>query len=144
MSTMAFLISMPDRLRKPSSAMKPNGSLASSSPTLTPITASGTVNMIKHRLSQVVEQHHQDQQHQQQRHRHACGDVALRTGRILQLAAPGQLVAGRQFQCLDLRLDCLEQFAGELTRERIRLRLDGPYPVAPHDDGVIEPSSRSR
>ena len=42
MSTMAFLMSMPIKLRKPSVAMKPNGWPVSSNPPVTPITASGT------------------------------------------------------------------------------------------------------
>ena len=43
-STMAFLISIPDKLRKPSNAMKPKGWLVSSSPAVTPMIANGTVS----------------------------------------------------------------------------------------------------
>ena len=41
-STIAFLINMPDRLSIPSRAMKPNGCRVTSRPSVTPITASGT------------------------------------------------------------------------------------------------------
>jgi len=45
-STMAFLIIMPDRLMAPSMAMKPKGWLVSSRPRVMPIRASGTVAQI--------------------------------------------------------------------------------------------------
>ena len=45
-STMAFLMSIPARLMKPSSAMKPNGCPVASNPHVTPITASGTHSQI--------------------------------------------------------------------------------------------------
>ena len=45
-STIAFLISMPVRLRKPRMAMNSKGAWNSSSPTATPTTASGTVSQI--------------------------------------------------------------------------------------------------
>ena len=45
-STIAFLMSIPDKLRKPSKAMKPNGWLKSNKPAVTPMMASGTVSQI--------------------------------------------------------------------------------------------------
>ncbi len=45
-STMPFFTSMPDRLRKPSNAMKPKGAFSSSRPRVTPMMASGTVAQI--------------------------------------------------------------------------------------------------
>ena len=45
-STIAFLINMPIRLRKPRIAMNSNGAWNSSSPIATPTTASGTVSQI--------------------------------------------------------------------------------------------------
>jgi hypothetical protein len=46
MRTMAFLISIPTRLSRPSSAMKPKGCPKASSPTVTPMMARGTVSQM--------------------------------------------------------------------------------------------------
>ena len=44
--TMPFFTSMPDRLKKPSNAIKLNGALKTNNPTVTPMIASGTVAQI--------------------------------------------------------------------------------------------------